>query len=66
MGISGDGYVFINHINTLIDRGSKIPSWSNATQKWKEDKKFVSEYKSDSLPEVIFTNIILKYRNQNH
>ena len=54
----------INHINTLIDRGSKIPSWCNATQKWKEDKKFVSEYKSDSLPEVIFSNIILKYKSQ--
>lgn len=52
----------INHINTLIERGSKIPSWSNATQKWKEDRKFVSEYKSDTLPEVIFDNIILKYR----
>lgn len=55
----------INHINTLIDRGSKISSWNNATQKWKEDKKFVSEYKSDTLPEVIFNNIILKYRKQN-
>lgn len=54
----------INHINTLIDRGSKIPSWSNATQKWKEDKRFVSEYKSDTLSEVIFNNIILKYKNQ--
>lgn len=54
----------INHINTLIERGSKIPSWSNATQKWKEDKKFVSEYKSDSLPEVIFSNIILRYKSQ--
>ena len=54
----------INHINTLIERGSKIPSWNSATQKWKEDKQFVSEYKSDSLPEVIFNNIILKYRTQ--
>ena len=51
----------INHINTLIDRGTKIPSWKNATQKWKDDKQFVSEYKSDTLPEVIFKNIILKY-----
>ena len=54
----------INHINTLIERGSKIPSWNNATQKWKEDKQFVSEYKSDTLPEVIFSNIILKYKTQ--
>lgn len=56
----------INHINTLIERGSKIHSWNNATQKWKEDKQFVSEYKSDSLPEVIFSNIILKYKYQKH
>jgi len=54
----------INHINTLIERGSKIPSWLNATQKWKEDKQFVSEYKSDTLPEVIFNNIILRYKTQ--
>lgn len=54
----------INHINTLIERGSKIHSWNNATQKWKEDKQFVSEYKSDSLPEVIFNNIVLKYKTQ--
>lgn len=52
----------INHINTLIERGSKISSWKEATQKWKDDKKFVSEYQSDTLPEVIFNNIILKYR----
>lgn len=52
----------INHINTLIDRGSKIPSWKTATQKWKDDRQFVSEYQRDSLPEVIFNNIILKYK----
>lgn len=52
----------INHINTLIERGSKISSWKDATQKWKTDRKFVSEYQSDCLPEVIFNKIILKYR----
>lgn len=52
----------INHINTLIERGSKIPTWKTATQKWKEDKQFVADYKSDTLPDVIFNNIILKYR----
>lgn len=52
----------INHINTLIERGSKIPTWKMATQKWKEDKQFVSNYKSDTLPDVIFNNIILKYK----
>ena len=52
----------INHINTLIERGSKIHSWQDATQKWKADKKFVSEYQTNSLPDIIFNNIILKYR----
>lgn len=52
----------IDHISTLIDRGSKIPNWKFATQKWKDDRKFVSEYQSDCLPEVVFNNIILKYR----
>lgn len=51
----------INHINSLIARGSKIPSWKEATFKWKEDKQFVNDYKSGSLPQVIFDNIILKY-----
>lgn len=52
----------IDHITTLIERGSKIRNWENATQKWKDDRKFVSEYQSDCLPEVVFNNIILKYR----
>jgi len=52
----------INHISTLIERGSKISSWKDATQKWKTDRKFVTEYQKDCLPEVIFNNIILKYR----
>ena len=51
----------INHLNTLIDRGSKIPSWKSATQKWKQDKEFVSNYNNDYLPEYIFDEIILKY-----
>lgn len=52
----------IDHISTLIERGSKIPNWKFATQKWKEDRQFVSDYQSDCLPEVVFNNIILKYR----
>lgn len=55
----------IDHINTLIERGSKIPNWKTATQKWKDDKQFVAEYRSDSLPEVIFNNIVLKYKRPN-
>ena len=52
----------INHINTLLERGSKIPTWKMVTKKWKEDKQFVADYKSDTLPNVIFNNIILKYK----
>lgn len=52
----------IDHITTLIERGTKIPNWKIATQKWKEDRQFVSEYQSDNLPEVVFNNIILRYR----
>lgn len=54
----------IDHITTLIERGSKIPNWKYATQKWKDDKRFVSEYQSNNLPEVVFKKIILKYRNR--
>lgn len=52
----------IDHISTLIERGSKIPNWKFATQKWKDDRQFVSDYQSNCLPEVVFNNIILKYR----
>lgn len=34
--------------------------YQQTTQKWKEDKQFVADYKSDTLPDVIFNNIILK------
>ena len=51
----------INHLNTLIDRGSKIPNWKDATQKWKQDKYYVEKYKTENLPNVIFDKIILKY-----
>ena len=51
----------MNHISTLIERGSKIESWRLATQKWKEDREYVASYNGGSLPEVIFDKIILKY-----
>lgn len=54
----------INHLTTLIDRGSKIDKWKTATQKWVKDRDFVSNYELGSLPEVIFDNIILKYNKQ--
>lgn len=53
----------MEHISTLIERGNKIPLWKAATQKWKDDKNFVSEYKKEDLPDIIFNNILLKYRN---
>lgn len=56
----------INHINGLISRGSKIPSWKMATQKWKEDKEFISKYNPGNLPEVIFNSIILKYNESKN
>lgn len=55
----------IDHINTLIHRGEKIPSWKSATEKWISDKEFISNYEIGDLPEVIFNEIILKYRKQN-
>lgn len=51
----------IDHLTTLIERGSKIPNWKNATLKWKEDKYYVQSYKTENLPNAIFDKIILKY-----
>lgn len=51
----------VDHLTTLIERGSKIPSWKEAVQKWKQDKHFVESYKTENLPNVIFDKIILKY-----
>lgn len=51
----------INHITTLIDRGSKISSWKNATQKWKDDREYVNNYQNGDLSKVIIDNVILKY-----
>lgn len=51
----------IDHLNTLIERGSKIEKWKLATQKWKEDKYFVQSYKTENLPKAIFDKVILKH-----
>lgn len=51
----------IDHLTTLIERGSKIPNWKEATNKWKQDKYYVEKYKTENLPNVIFDKIILKY-----
>lgn len=52
----------IDHINSNIERGTKIPSWKTATQKWKDDKDFVSVYQSDYCPSFVFEKIILKHK----
>lgn len=54
----------VDHLNTLIERGRKIPKWENATNKWRQDKNYVQTYKVDELPSIIFDNIVLKY-NKN-
>lgn len=52
----------INHLKGLIARGSKIPSWNVATKKWTQDQEYVRFYENGSLPEIIFNEVILKYR----
>lgn len=52
----------IQHLISLISRGSKIPLWKNATQKWTEDKEYVEHYNENSLPQIYFDKLILKYR----
>ena len=54
----------IDHLSTLIERGSKIISWKDATDKWKQDKYYVSSYKKENLPSIITNKIVLKYSNQ--
>lgn len=52
----------ISHLDTLIERGSKITKWKNAVGKWKQDRKYVCDYKTENLPKVITQKLILKYR----
>lgn len=52
----------ISHLDTLIERGSKITKWKNAVGKWKQDRKYVCDYKTENLPKVITEKLILKYR----
>ena len=54
----------LDHLTILIERGNKIPSWKEATDKWKQDRHYVKSYNTDNLPSVIFDKIILKYRNK--
>lgn len=49
-----------DHLTTLIDRGSKIPNWKEATDKWKQDRTYIENYRREDLPNVIFDKIINK------
>lgn len=51
-----------SHLDTLIERGSKIPSWKEATEKWKQDRNYISKYKTENLPKIVTEKLILKYR----
>lgn len=50
-----------DHLNMLIERGSKIPSWENAVVKWKFDKKFINDYQQENVPQIVYEKIVLKY-----
>ena len=54
-----------SHLDTLIERGSKIEKWELATQKWKQDRHFVKKYNVKSLPAILTNKIILKYSEFN-
>ena len=49
------------HLDTLIERGSKIEKWEPATQKWKQDRQYVKKYNNKNLPTILFDKVILKY-----
>lgn len=51
-----------SHLDTLIERGGKIPKWEEATNKWKQDRYYISKYKPEKLPSVVTNKLILKYR----
>lgn len=54
-----------DHLNILIERGKKIPSWKNATTKWEFDKKFIDGYSQENIPQVVYDKIVLKFSNYN-
>lgn len=51
----------LSHLQTLIERGTKIPNWKEAVQKWKDDYKFISNYDMGDLSEISIDKFILKY-----
>lgn len=56
----------INHIKGQIDRGSKIPIYKRAVSKWKADREYVTNYKQNDLPEIIFNEVILKNSSKSN
>lgn len=54
------------HLDTLIERGSKIPKWKEATQKWKQDREYVKHYSPQKLPEILVNRVIAKYSQVEH
>lgn len=54
-----------SHLDTLIERGSKIDRWKLATQKWTQDRQYVKKYNSSHLPEILLNKVILKYHQKN-
>lgn len=52
----------LDHLSMLIERGSKIPNWNEATKKWKDDRMYVQTYHLNEVPDVVFERIILKYK----
>lgn len=54
-----------SHLDTLIERRSKIEKWELATQKWKQDRHFVKKYNIKSLPAILTSKIILRYSEFN-
>ena len=39
-----------DHLTMLINRGEKIESWKDATDKWKQDRYYIQSYKTYNLP----------------
>lgn len=53
-----------DHLTMLINRGEKIESWKDATDKWKQDRYYIQSYKTYNLPSVITNRILLQYKNR--
>lgn len=49
----------ISHLDSNIQRGSKIPSWSKATEKWIEDREFISKLTLEDIRTIKIRRLIL-------